>query len=90
MNNDKIFVVAGTHEQFTQFVRRKATQLWDGGNTSVTLSNFVYVSGPEVFRGFNSVHGYFVGTFRQRKDIEQILEMIRIINTLSYDHKFYP
>jgi hypothetical protein len=89
MYDDKIFVIAGTHEQFTQFVVRKAIQLWDGGNTSVSLSDFVYVSGPERLKGFNSVHGYFVGTFRQRKDIEQILEMIRIINTLPHNHKFY-
>lgn len=89
MNNDKIFVIAGNHEQYRSFVKRKIEAMHNEGNTSMSLSHFVYVSGPEVFRGFNSVHGYFVGTFRDRHDLRQILEMLRIINTLSYDHKFY-
>lgn len=89
MLNDKIFVVAGNHAQFREFMKRKAGELWDQGH-EVSYSNFVYVSGPEVFRGFSSVHGYFVGTFRERKDLAEIVQHIKIVNLLPYDCELFP
>lgn len=79
--NEKIFVIAGNQDQFKNYRNRKIVELSASGKT-ITLSNFVYVSGPEVFRGWNEVHGVFVGTFRDRPDIREIVRQIRIVNKI--------
>jgi len=80
--NEKIFIVAGNYEQYKQWVKNNIDRYY-AKNTSISLSNFVFVSGPEIFRGYNEVHGYYVGSYEKRKDIEQIREMIRIVNSRS-------
>lgn len=70
--SDKYFVIAGNYEQYRHFIKRKAQQMWDAGQTSVSLSNFVFVSGPEMFKGYSNPKGFFVGSWRQRKDLKEI------------------
>ena len=77
--NDRIFIVAGNHQQYKEWVRKNIDRFY-AINTSISLSNFVYVSGPEIFRGYNEVHGYYIGSYKDREDIEQIQQMIRIVN----------
>ena len=77
--NDRIFIVAGNHQQYKEWVRKNIDRFY-ANNTSISLSNFVYVSGPEIFRGYNEVHGYYIGSYKNRPDIEQIRESIHIIN----------
>ena len=74
--NDKYFVIAGNHQQYRDFVKRKAQQLYDEGQTSVTLSNFIYVSGPENLLGYANPRGFFVGTWRERKDMDYIFHQL--------------
>jgi hypothetical protein len=77
--NEKIFIVAGNYEQYKQWVKNNIDRYYSN-NTSISLSNFVYVSGPEIFRGYNEVHGVFTGTYSNRPDINEIVQMIRMIN----------
>lgn len=77
--NDLIFIVSGTYEQYKQWVRKNIDRFY-AKNTSISLFNFVYVSGPEIFRGHSEVHGYYVGSYKNRPDIEQIREMIKLMN----------
>jgi len=84
-SNNKIFVVAGNYEQYKDWVKRNLAE-----NTSISLSNFVYVNGPEVFRGFNQVHGYFVGSYRTRPDIREIVWEIRRINHIPHSQQVIP
>ena len=71
--NDKYYVIAGNENQFRTFILRKATEMAMMGNTSITLSHFVYVSGPESLRGVRNPHGFFFGTWRKNPDIKDIL-----------------
>lgn len=87
--SDKIFVIAGNHDQYRQFIRKKADEMWEKGQ-QVTLSDFVYVSGPEVLRGFNKVHGFFYGSFRERADLPEIVTLIRIINNIDPGVQIIP
>lgn len=85
--NKKIFVVAGNHDQYKAFVGKKLQEVFEDCQNNnqmfnLSLSNFVYVSGPEVFRGWNEVHGYFVGSFRGRDDLKDIVQEIRRINKI--------
>lgn len=56
----------------------------DAGQT-YRKQDIIYVSGPEIFRGHRDVHGYFVGTYWQRSDIDEVVQMIRICNNIPYD-----
>jgi hypothetical protein len=71
--NDKYYVIAGDYNQFRTFILRKAMDMYQGGNTSITLSHFVYVSGPETLRGLRNPRGFFFGTWRKRTDLKYIL-----------------
>lgn len=68
----KIFVIAGTHDEFKYYVRDK-----------VLDKHYVYVSSPDTLRGHQDVHGVFIGTWRERSDIVEILDAVitRTTNT---------
>lgn len=87
--NEKVFVVSGTHDQYKNWVKTNMPKYYSA-NQSVSLSNFVYVSGPEVMRGFNKVHGVFTGTYKDRPDIREIVRMIRMINKIDHSVQLIP
>jgi len=87
--SDKIFVVAGTYDQFRYFIKKKSDEIWQKGG-QVSLSDYVYVSGPEVLRGHNKVHGYFYGNFRERKDLPEIVHLLRVINNIPPGTEIIP
>lgn len=72
---EKIFVVAGNHDQFWQFQRQLAEYLSAEG-FQVRRSDIVYVSTPDVLRGYERPWGYLVGTWEKREDIWQIVDQI--------------
>lgn len=87
--NEKIFVIAGHVSEYTYWVKNNIDKYY-AKNSSISLSHFVYVSGPEVFRGFNEVHGVFVGSFRNRQDIRDIVREIRLINGIPSNQMVIP
>jgi len=81
--NEKIFIVAGNYQQYKDWVKRNIDRIYQADpSRSISMSNFVYVSAPDTFRGHRNVHGYFVGTFRDRPDIKEIVWRIRRINNV--------
>jgi hypothetical protein len=81
--NQKIFIVAGNYQQYKDWVKRNIDRLYQADpSKSISMSNFVYVSVEDTFRGHREVHGYFVGTFRDRPDIKDIVMRIRYINKI--------
>jgi hypothetical protein len=90
--NDRIFVVAGTRVQYDIFIRKKCEELFWENNTSILLSNFIYVDSIDKLRGYSDPHGYFIGTWCERKDIEEILFIIKtrsnsLIDSIILVHK---
>jgi hypothetical protein len=81
--NDRIFVISGTNEEYSKFIRIKCEELYRANNTSISLSNFVFVSSVDKLRGFSNPHGYFIGSWRSRRDIEDILYVIEAASTTS-------
>lgn len=78
--NDKIYVIAGNRIEYDMFIRRKSQQLWREGNTPISLSDFVFVHNRNQLRGRRNVHGYFVGTYYQRSDFQELKHEICTIN----------
>lgn len=68
---NKIFVVAGTFDEFRRF------RLWlmremESNGESLDLQKVVNIVDTATLRGYNNVWGYKVGTWRNRKDIQEI------------------
>ena len=80
--NDKIYVIAGTRNEYEGFSRKKAQQLWEEGNTAISLSHFVFVHSVDQLRGLRDIHGYFIGTFARRSDINQLKHCLCFINNV--------
>lgn len=89
--NQKFFIIAGTHDQYKHWIKKNIDRIYQSDpSRSISLSNFVYVSRPDVLRGHREVHGYFVGTFRNRPDIRDIVQHIRYINSISISDCVIP
>lgn len=88
--NDRYFVIAGNANQANEFIKRKALELFNAGDIDISLSHFSYVSTPDTLRGHSEVHGWFVGTYRDRPDIEELCTMIRIINKVPANTWIIP
>ena len=74
--SDKYYVVAGNHDQYRDFIKKKAEELWADG-VDVSLSRFVYAT-PDSIKGIHNPHGWFYGTWRNRKDIQQLVAIMKI------------
>jgi hypothetical protein len=67
----RVWVIAGNEHQYHDYVRGKPLN----GD-----KKYSYVYRPETLRGFANPHGVFIGTWKGRDDIIQILDML-IIST---------
>jgi hypothetical protein len=77
----KIFIVAGTAEEFLAYKRKKVA-LWSQKSTDMELDYFpeyIYVSDVSQLRGLEDVTGYFIGSYASRPDIEEIKLVIAMI-----------
>jgi DNA-binding cell septation regulator SpoVG len=75
---DYCYIVAGTHAEYLDYQYRKFNE----DAALVTKPKvYVYVDSVHRLRGMNEVHGFFIGTYEKRADINDIKEMIHIINS---------
>lgn len=71
-----IFVIAGTNEQFNMF-RQQLVYTMSVEDIPVKYHDIVYVSSPDRLRGHREPWGYIVGTWYNRRDINEIEMMIK-------------
>lgn len=72
----KIYVIAGNTQEFLHYRADKWTSLKDTVD-GININDFVNVSSCNVLRGVTNPHGVFIGSWRNRLDINEVL------NTLS-------
>jgi hypothetical protein len=72
-----IYIIAGTREQAMNWQREHMKNRHLQGET-VYSNEYMYVYGPDVFRGVKNPHGVFMGSWRHRPDIIEIVRTIRI------------
>lgn len=70
---DPCYVVAGTVSEY---------RAWLHKNDHEPL-HYAYVYNTSTLIGLDQIHGVFIGTWRERKDIEAIKERITIIKSRS-------
>lgn len=56
-------------------------------NTSLSMSDYIIVSSPDQLRGMRDPTGIFVGTWKQRTDIFELLNMLLVQMTDPIKHK---
>ena len=74
--NQKYIVVAGNYDQFRDFKIKKIQELWESG-IFVESTDFIYATEDSI-RGHRNPKGWFWGTWRDRKDIDVIITLLRL------------
>lgn len=72
------YVIAGNYQQYKQWLNE----------TNRSPNEFVYVDGVQNLIGLQEVHGYFIGTWNERKDIVEVIKYIRAINKIPMGEIF--
>jgi hypothetical protein len=67
---NKIFILAGTYEQFKMFVHKLENEMFAEG-IPFRHQDFIYLTLDSI-RGQRNISGYKVGTWRDRSDIYQL------------------
>lgn len=73
---NKYFVIAGTRSEYMEFVHKKVNELLL--STTVSFSDFVYVDSVDNLRGYSNPKGWFVGSWREKKGINEIIVCLHI------------
>ena len=75
---NKNFIIAGTFEQYNHWIKKKI----------LTPSTHVCVSTPAVLNGTQNPHGWFIGTWRDRFDLEEIfMQLLTRTDITSDSHR---
>ena len=71
-----MFVIAGNHDQAYNYINRKLEERILKGDIVSKIDDYKYVHNPTILRGIRNPHGVFVGTWKDREDILEILEIL--------------
>jgi hypothetical protein len=73
MSNEKIYIVSGNYEEFKAYVVKNGPIddiiTWDP-------RRYVYVANRNTIMGLSEIKGFYIGTWRKRKDIDAIKQQI--------------
>ena len=62
------YIVAGTSQEYEAWLRRRG----------LDRRAYRYVTNPGMLRGMTNIQGFFIGTYLNRLDIEEIREQIAV------------
>ena len=71
--NEKYYVVCGNYNEFSDFIHKKSIELYNQGQTSISLSHFVHVDRADKLMGVFDPIGWFYGTWKNNPNIEEIM-----------------
>ena len=72
----KIYVIAGTSEEARRWINSNLEKRSKRGETTLSMSEYVYVSNADRLRGIQDPHGVFVGNWLSRPDIFDIVQRL--------------
>ena len=76
----KIFIVAGNLREFDAYKQRKLYEWSVGPSAKIDpFPEYVYVQNAWQLKGLNEIEGYFIGTYKNRTDLEEIEWSIKAI-----------
>ena len=71
------FVIAQTHQEFIEYKRKKISEL--DAFRLYRDQDFKYVDSVMSLKGYRYIRGAFVGNWKNRKDIKEIIQAILMI-----------
>ncbi len=84
----KIFVIAGNRAEADYWIKGNLEKRKNDGETTLSWSDYVVVTDATRLRGYNEPHGVFIGTWRQRKDMEEIFQtLLTNYSTTQQSHR---
>jgi hypothetical protein len=81
---NKIFVIAGDNRQAAYWIDQDMMKRAAAGEIP-RRTDYCYVSGEDKLRGYRNPHGVFVGTWRNRHDIIEIVNLLLIQSEYKND-----
>jgi hypothetical protein len=82
---NKIYVIAGTAREATDWIKGNLQKRILNGETPIGMSEYAYVTGVDTLRGIRNPHGVFVGSWKERLDIFQIVEAL-MLSSIYVNH----
>ena len=79
----KIFVIAGTVSEAEQWIKGNLEKRKNDGVTTLSWSDYVIVRDPTKLKGYSQPHGVFIGSWRDRKDMEEIFQILLLNHGIS-------
>lgn len=74
----KKYVIAGNRDQASQWIKTDLEKRSKAGETTLSWSDYVIVNDSMKLRGVRDPRGVFVGTWRERPDVVEILDALLI------------
>lgn len=74
----KIFVIAGNKHQADDWIKKNLEKRAMSGETTLSRSEYVYVDDASRLRGYKDPRGVFIGTWRERWDIREVVETLLV------------
>ena len=81
----KTLVVAGTQQEANYWIIQDLGKKYPS-MTSLSMSDYIIVHNADQLRGMRDPKGIFIGTWRNRKDIFEILNMLLVNMTIPSKH----
>jgi hypothetical protein len=72
----KIFVIAGNRAEADQWIKGNLEKRKNEGVTTLSWSDYVVVKDVTNLYGYRNPSGFFIGTWKQRKDLEGIFQAL--------------
>ena len=79
----KIFVIAGNRAEAESWTKQHLDKRWNLGETTLSMSEYLIVNHPISLRGVKDPHGYFIGTWIERVDLEEIFRTLLLCHIIS-------
>jgi hypothetical protein len=78
----RILVIAGNFSEATSWVMKECARRIAAGEQSVCMSQYSYINNSLMIRGLRDPSGVFVGTWRDRSDIREIVRNLHYACTI--------
>lgn len=73
-----IFVIAGNEPEAYDYINRKLEERIRNGDSVSKIDDYKYVHDVKVLRGIENPKGVFIGSWKQRVDIKDIVQQLMI------------
>jgi hypothetical protein len=75
----KIFIVAGNVQEFEAYKAKKLVEWTEYSNMVDPFPEYVYVQNAWQLKGLNEIEGYYIGSYKNRTDLDEVLWCIKAI-----------